>query len=549
MGAIVVWTAASEPGSTGRLQYRFRARRGENDFSIIRDFGPNPELIWTANDVEGDYEVEVTVRNLDSGQSGSAVRGFEFTAIAGGEGPVAVASWHPLVYLYGAPPCSPGSSMKVLFRMGNGPVTETPAKDCTGETSLNFLVAGLRAASAYEVWHELTGEGTTIRGPILHFETAAVGLPIAPVKVTPGKETEAGVLLQSSLGQMATAHDLAGNLVWYHASDLAYLTRPLRGGRVLGIVQEPALGKEYQAVRLINLLGLTLKETNAARVNEQLAAMGVHEITGFHHEAQEMPDGKFLVLASSERLLKNVQGSGEVDVIGDTILVLDQELKVFWAWDSFDHLDPGKLAVSGEVCTVGGGGCPPFYLADKANDWLHSNSLQLAPDGNILMSVRHMDSVVKIDYQNGVAFGEVLWRFGRDGDFTVLSDDPWPWQSHQHDANILDDGTLLLYDNGNTRRSSDSLAHSRGQRWQLDESTMTAKLLLNADVGVYAPAVGSAQRLPSGGYHFTSGMIPKGPASMEARSIETDAQGNIVWTFSTPAAQYRTFRMKDLYTP
>lgn len=549
LGTIFVFNGVANAAEGQALQYRFRVRRGDGAYSVLRDFGPRSELIWGSYEQEGRYDIELAVRNPATGETESAVTSIDLQPAIAWDAPAIMETWHPLVYHYAAPPCPAGATMKVRWRLPEGAAFEAPARTCDGERTMNFLVAGLRPGTKYTAWHELVNGGNVQEGPVLGFETQEVKVPVAPVDIANARGGESGVVLQSPLGQMIVAHDLEGNVIWFNASDTSNLTRPLSGGRFMAIVQDPLQGPEHQAFRLFDLTGLTLKETNAARVNEQLAAMGIHEITGFHHEARELPDGKFLVLASSERILKDVQGAGEVDVIGDTILVLDAELRVTWAWDSFEHLDPRHAAVLGETCTPTGGGCPPFYKSPQANDWLHSNSLQLAPDGNILVSVRHQDQILKIDYQNGVAWGEVLWRFGKDGDFKVESADPWPWPSHQHDASILEDGTLLVYDNGNTRREADPQAQSRGQRWELDESTMTARPLLNAKLGAYAPALGSAQRLSDGTYHFNSGLVFKPPFFMEAQTIQTDASGGILWKYATRTPIYRTFRMKDLYTP
>ena len=40
---------------------------------------------------------------------------------------------------------------------------------------------------------------------------------------------------------------------------------------------------------------MTVLETNAARVNEQLGALGRRSICGFHHEARELPDGSIVL--------------------------------------------------------------------------------------------------------------------------------------------------------------------------------------------------------------------------------------------------------------
>jgi hypothetical protein len=239
-----------------------------------------------------------------------------------------------------------------------------------------------------------------------------------------------------------------------------------------------------------------------------------------------------------------------VDVIGDVILVLDRNLQVVWSWDSFEHLDTSRQAVMGETCPAGTTGCPPWYQAPVANDWLHGNSLQLTPDGNILYSMRNQDWVIKIDYQLGAGKGDVLWRLGKAGDFQIVSTDPSPWFSHQHDANFeSDDVSFLIYDNGNTRVPTNPAADSRGQLLTIDQQNKVATMVLNADVGIYSSAVGSAQLLPNGNYHFDSGFIYiPSTGALVAQSVEVNAAGEIVYGIGFAGLEYRTFRMPDLYT-
>jgi 3',5'-cyclic AMP phosphodiesterase CpdA len=270
-------------------------------------------------------------------------------------------------------------------------------------------------------------------------------------------------------------------------------------------------------------------------------------IGSFHHEARGLPNGGALVLASTERILTDVQGPGDVDVIGDMIVVFDSDMQVTWAWDAFDNLDPARAAVLGETCSPGVGGCPPFYLATIANDWLHGNSLQFTSDGNILYSARHQDWIVKIGYNNGQGTGNIIWRLGQDGDFQIDSSDPYPWFSHQHDPQFErgEETALMVFDNGNTRNATDPSANSRGQMLRIDEANRKASLAYNADLGNYAFALGAAQLLPSGGYHFEIGWLPDGTSL----AVEVDASGNLVYSIHSSAPDYRSFRMRDLYTP
>src|SRR5262249_12634677 len=161
---------------------------------------------------------------------------------------------------------------------------------------------------------------------------------------------------------------------------------------------------------------------------------------------------------------------------------------------AFDHLDVNRGPVLGEILQPGDIGPTTAVPVLPAVDWLHMNSVSWSPaDRNLVLSIRHQDWVVKIDYENGEGDGHVIWRLGQDGDFMVKSPDANPWFSHQHNAHYIDDSTLILFDNGDTRQASDPDAHSRGQVWTLDEKKMTATLASNVDLGNYSDALGAAQ--------------------------------------------------------
>jgi arylsulfate sulfotransferase len=545
LGTPVTWSAQVTGASPGTLWYRFRARPHDSDFSVIRDFGPINSLDWTAADREGNYAIEVIVRNTETGETASAISRFEMAPLATDAAVVTTLN-HPLVFLYSTPPCAESGRMRVEFTDAEGTATLTPWKNCTPDFTMNFYLAGIRPNAEYSARH-IHDTGTTIeRSEPLAFMSGDVPPVFGVYEVTVAPDSKAyGVLLQSSLTQMTSATDLAGNLLWFYVGDISSLTRPVGDGTFFGVRQAAGEEASRQVLRQFDVAGYTLKETNAARVSEQLLAMGLRPVTAFHHEARQLPDGKILVLASAEQFFTDVQGDGEVNVLGDTILVLDQELKVQWAWDSFDHLDVGRAAVGGEICTPQGGGCPPFYNSPQANDWLHGNSVQYTPEGNLLYSSRHQDWLIKIEYDGGGGSGRILWKLGKDGDFRLASGDPGEWFSHQHDGQIAPDGTLTVFDNGNTRYVEDDTAHSRGQALVLDEVNQVATPALNIDLGGYSLALGSAALLGNGNYHFNAGISPGKPTS---RFIEVDKTGKIVYEMSLPGLTYRSFRLPDLYS-
>lgn len=545
-GQAVRLDASLENTTQEAFWYRFRVRGpGEGAWRMVRDYGPRKSFAWVPAGRSGAYEIEVSARGRETGRTAAVIHRQEVVAIAG-PGPAASPTEHPLVFFYSAPPCPGGGRMQVAFATIDGIPTFTSSKQCDGVSEMNFYLAGLRAATPYAAKHMVWSNEGFAEGPLVFFETPPVDLQLVRNRVLrPAPASASGILVLGTLFQVPTAIDLRGNLVWYYPFELQYLTRPAPGGHFLALLENHEADTSEQRFIKFDLAGNTVLETNAARVNEQLAEMGMNAITSFHHEARELPDGRFLLLAGTERILKDVQGPGEVDVIGDTIVVLDANLQVVWAWDAFDHLDVSRLALADEKCVPGGGGCPAFYLAAQGNDWLHGNSLQLTPDGHILYSARHQDWLIKIEYANGAGSGKVLWRLGKDGDFQMESSDAWPWFSHQHDGQILAGGRVLVFDNSNARYEFDPAAQSRGQLIELDETKRTARLVLNVDLGAYAFALGSAQLLDNGNYHFNLGWTP-GAAS---QALEYTRQGELVFQLETATQQYRSFRMADLYTP
>src|SRR5262249_9838558 len=147
--------------------------------------------------------------------------------------------------------------------------------------------------------------------------------------------------------------------------------------------------------------------------------------------------------------------------------------------------------------------CLARELRSRFEEWTHSNSLQVAPTGVVLMSIRHLDTVLAISPQ----FDRIAWRIGRFGsDFTFPN--PTDKFYHQHFARILSNGNLLLFDNGNGRPAAEGGPYTRALELALDWDSMTATKVweFRHQVGAsgggpiykYADRVGLAQRLENG---------------------------------------------------
>jgi arylsulfate sulfotransferase len=600
VGTQIIWTASDSV--SGLRQYRFSVEYPNGASLIVRDFDLYNSFPWTPLE-EGLYKVSVTVRDPATQSFQDVAQSFQVTSRITDSKAVVTPTLHPLVALYSIPPCPKGKEVRVQFReKGDKTWQCTPYKPFQGRKSVNFLVAGMKADQKYEIRHEtVCGKSREVSKPLC-FTTGSSELPPWEFKVTcgpfPKTSTSDGVLLHAILfgGEGANiglgcpvATDLGGSVLWYFKEPLDLLNYagsflmsfpPSVSGTLLVPMASPpipnVLPGPYRGrlLREIDLAGNFIRETNVDRINEQLAVLGFDPIYYFHHDARRLPNGHTLVLAGVEKIFTGgEQGAGPIDVVGDAVIDLDENFQVVWAWNTFGHdeLPVTRRALRDELCTgVPMNVCGPLRLSgpypgqvSEAHDWTHCNTVTYTPaDGNILLSFRHQDWLVKIDYANGKGSGKVLWRLGKDGDFDIQqkfsAPDPHPWFSAQHQAMIYAQNELVVYDNSNARNEpTDQGFNSRGQVYLLNEKTQKATLITSADLGVYASFLGSAQKLSNGNYHFLSGGIagdqpspvPGFPAGL-SESTEVGAGGNLVYTLQAPFhTTYRSFRMKSMYRP
>ena len=284
-----------------------------------------------------------------------------------------------------------------------------------------------------------------------------ISVPMGP---EPGTDLTQNMILHAGLvgpaDEVTTfATDLNGNITWYYnsvANDFpSYYTSMEPGGDMLLLGgNSNAPGEAGNWLRVIDLAGDTVQMTNINAINAQLAILGQQPVFNFNHDVELLPNGDLAVLANTQRII-NVAGVPTV-YNGDMVLVLDKNLQIVWDWDPFLWLDTNRLPTLGEGPT----------------DWLHANAISWSPeDGDLLVSLRSQDWVIKIDYDNGNGDGHVVWTLGEGGDFSIISSDPSPWFSHQHDARYINDNTIVLSSiDGNVRRATDPAADSAaGRSW------------------------------------------------------------------------------------
>jgi len=567
VGEPIIWTAtASDLGANPVYQFRVRAEHGP--VHVVRDFSLANSFTWTPME-EGAYDIQVIAKpGFDAtGTESADTLDLVNSRVTGSEA-VITPTLNPLVALYSVPPTQPGpgphGTVHVEFAVAGDNPSWRSTNDLASKPDLsaNFFVAGMLPNTTYEM-RNVFSDGTASAPQLfttgslpsnLSFPTFTVQQPPGP-----GSDLDQGLIFHQ-FGQFPSnapnplATDLSGRVVWYYDVSQSGFTRTyvgqslVPGGTVLvlGVDQYARLPATLDVLREIDLAGDTVRETNIDAVNAQLTALGDHPIFSFTHDVERLPNGQTAVIASTERTI-DVNGT-PTEYVGMTIVVLDKNFQVSWAWDGFDHLDVNRGPILGEVLQPGGAdqlsASTPVL---PAVDWLHINAVSWSPtDGNLVVSVRHQDWVIKIDYENGAGDGHVIWRLGKDGDFAVNSTDPNPWFSHQHDAHFIDDNTLILFDNGNTRRAGDPAAHSRGQVWKIDEQTMTATLEFNVDLGSYSPMFGAAQRLSNGDYSFLSGAQGTAP-KLFGQTIEVRPDGSKAYVLQVNKGEYRSFRIQTLY--
>jgi arylsulfate sulfotransferase len=552
VGTSVLWTATLT-GASGTPLYRFLTRPAASTaWNLVRDNSQVKTLPWTMLQ-EGSYDLSVYASIGPKIYQAQA--SFQFISRVTAGVPVVSATQNPLVALYSAPPCTAGSVSVSFWMASGGPEQTTPAQPCQPGSSSNFYIAGMRAGTPYAIQQQVIVGHQSTPGPVLSFKPGTVNysLPKFNIVTPPNSQTSTkdDIMLMSFKALKnappyypPVAYDLLGNVLWYYwnpespkTPQNGYALRPVAGGTVL-VFEDPA-----NALREIDPAGNVVRETNKLPINVQLQNLGQDPTVCLSHEALRLPNGHTVTIGSVERLLTNVQGPGPVDVLGDLVIDLDQNFQVAWTWNSFNALDNSRKAVLGEKYS---GSCP-LALASQANDWTHANSVLLTSDGNLLVSLRNQDWVVKINYQNGTGDGHVIWELGPQGNFSIVSSNPWPWFSHQHDIEF-DGVNYEVFDNGNTRVAPPPIGlgsgNSRGYVFSLDENAMTATVLLAAELGTYSPAFGSAQLLSNGNYSFLSGNINTGGG----QSTELLPSGAPNLDFFWHSAAYRTFRMTDLYT-
>lgn len=461
-------------------------------------------------------------------------------------------------------------------------------------------VLGLRPDSEYRFTVDLGADSDG--NPPLTFTTGSLPSELPPIEITSStpSDTARGWTLFSATRRMdppqspgdeapnlgyLLAVDRTGRVVWYHIAP-----SPIADARVLA---NGHILYEYNnmAAREIDVLGQVVRQWAGRLVRERLAqdqfgrtiagpdAIPV-DTDSMHHEIGELPNGNFITLSTE---LREVDGftepqcgepadgfTGSYRLISDVVVEFDPDTgSVVREIAVADVLGPQSERTDANICGIDLPFIVPNFLyADlgEARDWTHGNAVVLDEARNaLLVSIRHLDAILAFRYErddDGPA-GELLWRLGPDGDVRLRGDGEW--QYHQHSPTLEEDGSLLVYDNGNGRPGTDEMSDDPTQRpfsrvvqYQLrgDGAVPTAveqafELRSEIDgVAAYAFFVGDVDRLSNGNVLVTNGGVTDHPSGVGVQVVEAvparDGSARVVLELRIPTEEWFSYRAERI---
>jgi arylsulfate sulfotransferase len=479
---------------------------------------------------------------------------------------------NPLVAQYSVTHYHPGFSVWVEFgtdtNYGRQTSVVSDSASVTGGAQVNVLVAGMLPQTTYHMrahvdsptgpWLDedqtfTTGAlPTTPSVPQFTVTAGASGSSTAP---SPGVEL---LSLASTTGAnivQAIVTDQKGNAIWF-CPVAALPIKPLDNGHFIVVT--------FSHLLEIDLACNTIRDISLPQMNQALQAAGYSfpPLNVFHHDVLVLPNGHWIALAQITKNFDDLVGyPGTTAVKGDVLLDIDPTGKVVWAWSAFDH------TITSSPPDVNGLDINRHLLAFP-DDWTHSNAIVYTADGNLLLSIRHQSWIIKINYANGTGEGNILWRLGQEGDFTLLGGDSTQWFYAQHYPNTLSSSgsqiTLAVWDNGNLRIEPDGTTacgptatapacYSRATIFQIDESTHLANLLWQDLPGFYSLWGGSIGTLPNGDVEFdmtspVNQAIPVNQSTSQIMEVTQTDSPQVVWQLNISGANaYRAYRIPSLY--
>jgi len=235
-----------------------------------------------------------------------------------------------------------------------------------------------------------------------------------------------------------------------------------------------------------------------------------------HHSIIMTPRGSVMFLELDLDIPVESPPWDDCSVFGDVIKEVDiQTHEVLWEWHLHHYVDPVEHH-NEDLCTLGEG--------LTRGDWSHSNTVKYYEDywfngqnfDVVLLNARNLSTFYMIDY----ATSEILWSCGQHGTFGRREPPEEPLFSYQHEVDMLPNGNVIMFDNGNERVpqvsraleiSVDPVAGTVEEVWSWTEPNEI----------MFDLFMGDATRLPNGNTLLTN--------VLQGRLIEVTPDGEKVW--------------------
>ncbi len=228
-----------------------------------------------------------------------------------------------------------------------------------------------------------------------------------------------------------------------------------------------------------------------------------HEDPFHHHDGQWLDNGNLLYTAAApmpaDRAARVTGGDPRKDgadgvIQSDIVREVNRRGETVWEWRAWEHLDPADF---------------PIHEIFDRRHWPMINGLSVTRDGLVLMSLRTTSGVIAVDK----ATGAVRWHVAGDT------------ATQQHSPLEVEDGSILIFDNGNLRRGVSS-THSRAVQFDPATGAITWSYVDNVPNSFFSPFMGSCERLWNGNTLICE--------SAFGRLFEVTPAGRVVWEYVIP---------------
>ena len=414
------------------------------------------------------------------------------------------------------------------------------------ETDHSIPVLGLYPDTENEVTVTLTDESGNSMEKTVTIKTGTLAKSIATIDVKEADtqkmdlgDSELTFVIPST--KRAYAFDANGDVRWHSTRYNSHIFKELTNGNLLYLTKESNDADTYNVLLETDYLGKIYHRydfSSSSAANDTGKSEG--EMTVIHHDGIELPSGNFLLTVNDgsnyieDTMIELNRETGEIEKTIDLKDILPEAF-----YEDFDSTsrEDGKV------------------------DWFHQNSVEYdEADNSIIISGRHQDTIMKIDYDTS----EIKWIMGDSSGW------PESYQKYflkgdvkasggQHAAIVLPDQDdndettdILYYDNNISVTRGDeetSEKYSEARQVRINDAEMTIEEVWTFGEALgkdyYTKIIGSARYLSNTGNRLVNfGYRDEGQTSS---IMEVTEEGETVLNvdltdFPTSAWAYRAER-------